>query len=59
MDKTALDAAIAKIISGITDKNNPMAFTARDGSHFMDAWDWFQGVALFGLYEYYRDSGDR
>ena len=59
MDKTALDAAIAKIISGITDKNNPMAFTARDGSHFMDTWDWFQGVALFGLYEYYRDSGDR
>ncbi|MBR6007949.1 MAG: glycoside hydrolase family 88 protein [Clostridia bacterium] len=59
MDKTALDAAIAKIISGITDKNNPMAFTSRNGSHFMDAWDWFQGVALFGLYEYYRDSGDR
>ena len=58
MDKTALDAAIARIISGITDKNNPMAFTSRDGSHFMDAWDWFQGVALFGLYEYYRDGGD-
>ena len=58
MDKTVLDAAISKIISGITDKNNPLAFTSRDGSHFMDAWDWFQGVALFGLYEYYRDSGD-
>ena len=22
----------------------------------MEAWDWFQGVALFGLYEYYRST---
>ncbi|MCR4620563.1 MAG: glycoside hydrolase family 88 protein [Clostridiales bacterium] len=59
MEKAVLDAAISRIIGGITDKNNPAAFTSRDGAHFMDAWDWFQGVALYGLYEYYRDSGDK
>ena len=25
----------------------------------MDAWEWPQGVALFAMYQYYRESGDR
>ena len=50
---------IELIIQGIVSTDNQAAFTNREGRHFMDDWDWFQGVALFGLYEYYRDSGDQ
>lgn len=25
----------------------------------MDAWEWPQGVALFAMYQYYKESGDR
>lgn len=53
-----LKQKISLIIRGITATDNSAAFTNREGRHFMDDWDWFQGVALFGLYEYYRDSGD-
>ena len=58
LTRRALRAKIQKIIEGITSTENPTAFTGRGGKHFMENWDWFQGVALFGLYEYYRDSGD-
>ena len=47
------------VIEGIVSTDNKAAFTNREGRHFMDDWDWFQGVALFGLFEYYRDSGDK
>jgi unsaturated rhamnogalacturonyl hydrolase len=46
-----------RIICGIA-SNDAQVFTARDGKHYMDNWDWYQGVALFGLYEFYRDTGD-
>ena len=58
LTRRALRAKSQKIIEGITSTENPTAFTGRGGKHFMENWDWFQGVALFGLYEYYRDSGD-
>lgn len=47
------------IIQGITSRENQAVFTSRGKRHYMDNWDWFQGVALFGLYEYYRDSGEQ
>ena len=59
IDRRQLEDKIRLIIKGITSTDNKAAFTNREGRHFMDDWDWFQGVALFGLYEYYRDSGDR
>ncbi len=58
-DRELLLRSIRQIIGGITAKDNPRAFTSRGGGHFMAAWDWFQGVALFGLYSYYKDSGDQ
>lgn len=48
-----------KIIAGIMNRDNQAVFTSRDGKHYMDNWDWFQGVALFGMYEYYRDTKDQ
>ncbi len=56
--KETLKQKIRQIINGITSTDNLDAFTNREGRHFMDDWDWFQGVALFGLYEYYADSKD-
>ena len=47
------------IVRGITDEGNAQAFTGRGGRHYMEDWDWFQGVALHGLYRYYRASGDK
>ena len=46
------------IISGIISRDNAQVFTARGKKHFMDDWDWFQGVALFGLYQFWRDTKD-
>ena len=59
INSSVIKDKIALIIKGIVSTDNKAAFTNREGRHFMDDWDWFQGVALFGLYEYYRDSGDR
>ena len=55
-DKQRLSALAEQIVNGITSENNPAVFTGRGKKHYMEAWDWFQGVALFGLYEYYRDT---
>ena len=38
------------IIQGITSRENQAVFTSRGKRHYMDNCDWFQGVALFGLY---------
>ncbi len=46
-----------QILGGIIDENNQAVFTNRYGRHYMDDWDWFQGVALFGVYTYYRETG--
>ena len=59
LDSGKLSSIARKIIGGITSDTNPAVFTGRGSKHYMEAWDWFQGVALFGLYEYYRDTKDR
>lgn len=52
-----LDTA-RRILSGIMDEGNRAAFTNRQGRHYMDDWDWFQGVALFGIYQYWCETRD-
>lgn len=47
-----------QVINGITDWSNPHALSPRTGKHFMDTWDWYQGVALFGLLQYARRYED-
>lgn len=49
---------IKLIICGITSTDNPSAFTGCGREHFMDNWDWFQGVALFGIYQYACEFGE-
>ena len=53
-----LQAKLEAIVHGITDSHDARVFTARGNKHYMEDWDWFQGVALFGLYRLYRTTGD-
>lgn len=48
---------IEKIIQSIIAKDSDAA-TNKGSKHFMENWDWYQGVALFGLYRYYQESQD-
>lgn len=47
-----------QILAGIVSEDNSAVFTNRAGRHYMDDWDWFQGVALFGVYSFYKATGD-
>lgn len=58
INRQAILESAHKIIRGIISRDNAQVFTARGDKHFMDDWDWFQGVALFGLYQFWRDTGD-
>ncbi len=55
----ALQKRISLIVHGIINENNAQAFTGRGNRHYMEDWDWFQGVALHGLYIYCRKTGDQ
>ena len=59
IDRALLLKKAKSILAGITDEQNQAVFTNRYGRHYMDDWDWFQGVALFGIYSYYRQTGDQ
>ena len=51
-------ALIDRIANGIMDRGNAGVFTPDNaGRHYMDNWDWYQGVALFGLYRTWRETG--
>lgn len=58
-DRRLLLEKARQILGGIIDENNQAVFTNRYGRHYMDDWDWFQGVALFGVYTYYRQTGEQ
>ncbi len=53
----AIHEKIEKIIQSIIAKDSDAA-TSKGSRHFMENWDWYQGVALFGLYRYYQESQD-
>ncbi|MBR4234448.1 MAG: glycoside hydrolase family 88 protein [Clostridia bacterium] len=59
MNLQEIRSAEAQLIGGIITRDNADVFTARGGGHYMDDWDWFQGVALFALYKYAKKTGDR
>ena len=56
--KEAIQALAQQIIKGVASQNPEKVFTSRGNKHYMENWDWYQGVALFGLYQFYRDTGD-
>ncbi len=47
-----------RLINLLIGTDEPKTEAARAGRRSMDNWDWFQGVALFGLYLYQRKTKD-
>lgn len=56
--RAELENAIARVIAGMQglrptiDEDTPASIIS------MDVWDWSQGVGLFALYLYYKETGD-
>lgn len=59
LSKERLNRLRESVIDGITNWDHPGAISPRTGRHFMDCWDWYQGVALFGLYQYAHQYSDQ
>lgn len=54
ISRQTLRAQAHALAEGLMGNGEP----AHEG-HFMHAWDWYQGTALFGLYTYYQETGER
>lgn len=52
MTKSLIEALQTRLINVFLQGDTPV------GNHIMEDWDWFQGVALFGLYQYARQKED-
>lgn len=55
VSREQIHSKIQQVLSGII---NPNAQTTVYGEHFMERWDWYQGVALWGMYQYARLNND-
>lgn len=53
-----IEEKLYAIAGGIMENRDQSVFTARGGKHYMEDWDWFQGVALFGLFRMYEATGN-
>ncbi|MEJ8305052.1 glycoside hydrolase family 88/105 protein [Saccharibacillus sacchari] len=54
-----LEQTIERVIQRIRDMSGSIAETAPIGIISMENWEWPQGVGLFALHGYYRETGDR
>lgn len=57
-DAAGGDAVIGKLIRQLMEMKGAMKETAPIGIIDMNNWEWPQGVALFALYRYYKETGD-
>ncbi len=57
MDKENITELIEKIISQLKDMEGTMEENCPIGIISMDNWEWPQGVALYAMYSYYRETG--
>ena len=59
LTRDRVEALIAKVIERMQRLEGSIAEDTPASIISMDVWDWSQGVALFSLYQYYRETGDR
>src|SRR5690606_875456 len=50
---------IGKVIRQLMDMKGSIKETAPIGIISMNNWEWPQGVALFALYQYYKETGNK
>lgn len=58
VSRTTLEKQIARVIERMKDMKGSIQETAPIGIISMDNWEWPQGVGLFALYSYYRETAD-
>ncbi|OKP98748.1 glycoside hydrolase family 88 protein [Paenibacillus sp. P46E] len=56
--RAVLEGHISRLIQRMKEMKGSIQETAPIGIISMDNWEWPQGVALFALYSYYRETGD-
>ncbi|THF77737.1 beta-galactosidase BglB [Cohnella fermenti] len=60
MDKAAISALIDKVASKMQNLGNETGLVEECPISIisMDTWEWAQGVGLYGLYNYYQETGE-
>lgn len=53
-----LNALVRKVIAGMQGLEITIEEDTQDSIISMDVWDWSQGVGLFSMYLYYKETGD-
>ncbi|WP_217595128.1 glycoside hydrolase family 105 protein [Cohnella sp. GbtcB17] len=59
LDRHEAQALIERVIAGMRGLKVAIREDTADSIISMDVWDWSQGVGLFSLYLYYKETGDR
>jgi len=58
-DKSGVKEIIGKVIEGMKNLEVTIQEDTKDSIISMDVWDWSQGVGLFSLYLYYKETGEK
>ncbi|THF82160.1 beta-galactosidase BglB [Cohnella fermenti] len=59
IDRRTAEELIRRVIAGMRNLRVSIREDTADSIISMEVWDWSQGVGLFSLYLYYKESGDR
>lgn len=59
MNEKEMHGVIEKVIERMFDITTIYDTDCEKGTKYMERWEWPQGVALFGLYLYYKETGEK
>lgn len=59
IDKSMIHSLIDKVLKQMYEITTIYDINEKVGTKYMEIWEWPQGVALFGLYLYYKETGDK
>lgn len=59
VNRDELHSVIEKVIMQMFEITTFYETECEQGTPYMDRWEWPQGVALFGLYLYYKETGEK
>ncbi len=59
MNENKYSSIIGRVINKMYDLKTVYETDVHVGTNYMDLWEWPQGVGLFGLYLYYKETGEK
>lgn len=59
MNENKYSSIIDRVIDKMYDLKTVYETDVHVGTNYMDLWEWPQGVGLFGLYLYYKETGEK